>query len=286
MIDAVDLAELFQRVEGTLVARFNEAAAVKHHGDRGENREEVLRDFLAEHLPRRFGVAKGEVMTRGGGHSHSADVIIYDADSGPLLYADKTKILPIECVYGIIEVKSRLSKAEFVDASKKIEAFKRLAPRDLSVIETREYMTVHRPSRPFGMIFAFDLADNSLESLLTNWEERNREVHDVNYFENLVVILGAGLLTWEMADLAVGNKHLLLDTDEFVDHMLTEEKRARNDEPPTDRVVRQVVEARGQETFGRFFVYLLIALERLRLGVADLGRYLDPDLPFMIRRES
>jgi len=40
------------------------------------------------------------------------------------------------------------------------------------------------------------------------------------------------------------------------------------------------------ETFGRFFVYLLIALERMRLGVADLGRYLDPDMPMAIRRES
>lgn len=282
----MDLAELFQRVEGTLVARFNEAAVVEHRGDRGENREEVLREFLAEHLPNRFGVTKGEVMTRGGGHSHSADIIIYDADSGPLLYADKTTILPIESVYGIIEVKSRLSKAEFSDASEKIEAFKRLAPRDLSVIQTREYMTVHRPSRPFGIIFAFDLADNSLDSLLTNWEERNREVHDVNYFENLVVVLGAGLLTLEMVDLTVGNKHVLLDTDEFVDHMLTEQKRTRNHEPPTEQLVRRIVERRGQETFGRFFVYLLITLERLRLGVTDLGRYLDPDLPFTIRRES
>ena len=40
------------------------------------------------------------------------------------------------------------------------------------------------------------------------------------------------------------------------------------------------------ETFGRFFVYLLIVLERMRLGVADLGRYLDPDMPMAIRRES
>lgn len=282
----MDLTELFQRVEGTLVARFNEAAAVEHHGDRGENREEVLRGFLAEHLPQRFGVTKGEVMTRGGGHSHSADIIIYDADSGPLLYADKTTILPIESVYGIIEVKSRLSKAEFINASKKIAAFKQLAPRDLSVIETREYMTVHRPSRPFGMTFAFDLADNSLDSLLTNWDERNHEVHDVNYFENLVVVLGAGFLVFEMVDLAAGNKHVLLDTDEFVDYILTEQKRERNQEPPTERLVRRIVERRGKETFGRFFVYLLIALERMRLGVADLARYLDPDLPFTVRRES
>jgi hypothetical protein len=71
-----------------------------------------------------------------------------------------------------------------------------------------------------------------------------------------------------------------------VTYILTEQKRVRNGEPPTGRLVRRVTEERGAETFGRFFVYLLLALERLRLGVVDLGRYVDPDLPFAIRRES
>jgi hypothetical protein len=282
----MDVTELFQRIEATLVARYNEAAAVKHMGDRGENREAVLREFLSEHLPNRFGVAKGEVVTRSGRQSHSADIIIFDAAYAPVLYAGDTLIVPIEAVYGIIEVKSKLSKAEFRDASQKVQAFKQLAPRELSVIQTREYMTMHRPSRPFGMIFAFDLADNSLASLDQNWEERNKEVHDVNFFENLIVILGAGLLAFEMVDLTAGERHALLDTDEFVNYMLTEDKRARNNEPATGRLVRRVIEDRGAETFGRFFVYLLLALERLRLGVVDLGRYIDPDLPFAIRRES
>jgi hypothetical protein len=282
----MDVPELFQRIEATLVARYNEAASVKHMGDRGDNREAVLREFLTEHLPNRFGVGKGEVVTRHGGHSHSADVVIFDADYAPVLYAGNTLIIPVEAVYGIIEVKSRLSKAEFRDASQKIEAFKQLAPRDLSIIQTRDYMTMHRPSRPFGMVFAFDVADNSLNSLNENWDERNKEVHDVNFFENLVVVLGAGLLTFEMVDLTAGQKHVLLDTDEFVNHMLTEQKRVRNSEPPTGRLVRRVIEERGAETFGRFFVYLLVALERLRLGVVDLGRYVDADLPFAIRRES
>jgi hypothetical protein len=143
--------------------------------------------FLAEHLPRRYGVTKGEVVTKSGDQSHSADVIVYDAMNCPVLYSGATTVLPIEGVYGIIEVKSTMSKVEFGDASKKIEAFKRLAPRDLSVIQTREYVTVHRPSRPFGIAFGYSLSDNSLESLRSNFDERHREIHDVNYFVNLLV---------------------------------------------------------------------------------------------------
>ena len=116
-----------------------------------------------------------------------------------------------------LEFHSSPLQAVFIDASKKVEAFKRLAPQDLSVIQTREYVTLHRPSRPFGMVFAYDLADNSLNSLMENWTERHKEVHDVNFFENGVVVLGAGLLVFEKVDLAAGQKHLLLGTDEFVD---------------------------------------------------------------------
>jgi hypothetical protein len=111
-------------------------------------------------------------------------------------------------------------------------------------------------------------------------------VHDVNFFENLVVVLASGLLAFEMVNLSAGEKHVLLSTDEFVNYMLTEQKRQRTGEPETGVLVRRIVEDRGAETFGRFFVYLLIALERMRLGVADLGRYLDPDMPMAIRRES
>jgi hypothetical protein len=282
----MDLAQFFQSVEETLLGLYRQAEAVKHVGDRGENREAALRDFLREHLPRRYGVTKGEVITKSGEQSHSADVVIYDALDCPVLYSGETAILPIEGVYGIIEVKSTLSKAEFVDATKKIEAFKKLAPRDLSVIKTREYVTVHRPSRPFGAVLGYSLAGNSLDSLASNFEERNQEIHDVNYFANLVAVLGAGLLRFERVDLNAGQKHVFLGTDEFVDYILTEQKRARNNEPSTGQIVRLVQEALGRRTFGRFFIYLLVMLGGMRLAIPELGRYLDPDFPHTVHRES
>ena len=149
------LSEFFVRVENTMQSRFQEASLVRHAGDRGENRERILRDFLEKHLPYRYGVTKGEIMTMEGEHSHAADIIIYDAVNCPVLYEEDTAVLPVEGVYGIIEVKSRLPKPELLDAARKVESFKRLAPRELSVISTREYVTVHRPSRPFGIVLGY-----------------------------------------------------------------------------------------------------------------------------------
>jgi hypothetical protein len=282
----MDLKELLRLTEEELLARFRAAGYVEHLGDRGENREEILRNFLDKNLPRRYGIGKGAVVTKEGVQSHSADIVVYDAIECPILYAERTQVFPIEGVYGLIEVKSRLAKSEFLDACEKIRVFKQLAPRDLSVIQTRYGATVHRPSRPFGIVLAFGLADNSLESLAANWEMLNSQIHDVNYFANLVAILGTGILRHEVADLSIGEKRPLLDTDEFVELVLTSQKRQVSGEAPLEVYFRIVKENSGARTFGRFLVYLLAMLARLKLGAPDLGRYIDPDLPILVRRES
>ena len=282
----VNLPDFFARVEETLLARFREAGFISHPGDKGDNREEILREFLQEHLPAKYGVLKGEIIARSGDHTHSADIIIHDALNAPVLFKGKTAVVPIESVYGIIEVKSSLSKTELLDTLTKIQAFKRLAPRDLNVIQTREYVTVHRPSRPFGITLGYQLADNSLDSLSENWAAENARIHDVDYFANMIAVLGRGVLRYEVVNLSRGTKELLVDTDQFVNLVLTAKKRAANNEPNDETVLRIVKEEAADRTFGRVFVYLLIMLERMKLSVPDLGRYLDPSLPYMIARES
>jgi len=280
------LPKLFSSIEATMLARFREAGFIKHAGDKGENREHILREFLSEHLPKKYGVAKGEIITKKGQHSHSADIIIYDALNCPILYSEKTAIIPIEGVYGIIEVKSLLSKAEFIGAARQIERFKRLAPRDLGVIETREYVTVHRSSRPFGIVVGFDCSGNSLESLRSNWTELNADIHDVNFFVNYLCVLGEGLLRYEKVNLSIGEKTLLIDTGEFVNLVLAQKKKAANKEAHDEIILRIISEELKDGTFGRFFVYLLVLLSRMKVNAPDLGQYIDTELPLTIVKES
>jgi len=54
----MDLNELFSSIETTMIARFRESGFIQHSGDKGENREEILREFLEKHLPKRYGVPK------------------------------------------------------------------------------------------------------------------------------------------------------------------------------------------------------------------------------------
>jgi hypothetical protein len=282
----VDVGEVFRQFEEEIATQSAAAGLIQHAGDRGGAREEILREFLATHLPQKYGVAKGAAITKQGQQSHAIDVIIYDAVNCPIIYAKGTHVLPVEGVYGIIEVKSTISKHELEDAVRKVAEFKRLAPRDLTVIQTREYMTMHRPSRPFGAVLAFGLADNSLDSLSQNWETLNRDIHDVNFFANLIGVLGTGLLLFERVDWTAGEIGPLLDTDEFVKGVQTSQTRQAAGASPPDVMLRASVDACGDRTFGRFFIYLLMMLERLQLGIADLGQYLDPSLPITVHRES
>ncbi|EHU5129696.1 hypothetical protein RAL01_004133 [Vibrio vulnificus] len=279
------LEDLFSSIESTLLSRFKESGFIQHSGDKGENREEILIEFLRNHLPKRYGITKGEIITHKGERSHAIDIIIYDAVNCPVLYAGKTSILPIEGVYGIIEVKSTLSKAEFIDASSKIESFKKLAPRELGIIAARDSVTLHRPSRPFGIVLGYQLSSNSLESLKDNWQEQCNQVYDVNYFTNLVCVLGEGLLHYEQCNLSKGEKELLLDTDEFVNLVLTAHKRHDNGEQSDEIILRIINEAVKDRTFGRFVTYLLIMLTKMKLNVPDLTRYIDPELPMAVVKE-
>jgi hypothetical protein len=282
----MDMAQFFSKVEATFLAKFQETASIGHPGDKGENREEILSDFLLQHLPKRYGVTKGQAVTRHGIMSHSADIIIYDSLNCPVLYQGRTAILPIEGVYGIIEVKSRLTKAELLDAMGKIEKFKQLAPRDLGIIQEREKFSLLRPSRPFGAVFAYGLADNSPKSITANYVEEHARIHDVDYFTNMVCVLGSGLLLhYNKIDLTIGERTPLIDTDEFVDLILLTQKRARTAEPSPEVMLEVAPSDLGDQSFGRFFVFLLIVLERMKLNVPDLGRYVDPNLPLQIRRE-
>lgn len=282
----MDIQERFARLEDTLLSQFREAGFVHHAGDRGENREEILRDFLQKHLPKRYGVLKGEIITRDGAKSHSADIIIYDAMNAPVLYSGRTAVLPIESVYGIIEVKSTLSKAELVDALKKIESFKQLAPRQLSIVQTRDSMAALRPSTPFGIVVGYQLADNSLVSLRQNYYEENNRIHFVHYFANLIAVLGCGLVYPEVVDFRDGTKQPLLDSDQFGINLQTIDKHRKEGATEDAMLVRIIEIAAGDRTFGRLFVFLLMMLARLRLGVPDIAQYYDPELPMTIQRES
>jgi hypothetical protein len=98
-----------------------------HRPSGGENRESVVGSFLKENLPMHFGVDTGLILAQSGEFTRQADLCIVDQTwNAPLYLTSPNRIWPIEAVYALIEVKTRLSPSNLSDAIEKCRRFKTL----------------------------------------------------------------------------------------------------------------------------------------------------------------
>lgn len=191
----MDIRKVFRGISKKLYSDFEISAQINHDGTMGDFRENSLREFLQNgRLPKRLGVGKGEIVGHISNVSKQSDLIIYDQlDSIPLLYDKDVQVYPIDCVYGIIEVKSQLKKTRLIEALDNIKSVKQLTPDDYVRRKVLFMEQQYKRPRPFGFVFAFSLAENSLNSLTQNlaeWEKLNPP----ESWPNLIVVLGEGII--------------------------------------------------------------------------------------------
>ncbi|MGF6443624.1 DUF6602 domain-containing protein [Paraburkholderia youngii] len=192
----MDAKQLFRAVSDKMQRDFELAAQFAHMPTRGAAREDTLRKFLTDgRLPAKYGLGSGEVVDHLRRVSRQCDIVIYDSIYGlSLHYNEQSQIHPIDSVYGIIEVKSGLSKAELLDSLEKIKVFKQMSP-DGAISEPlgNGYSVLRARSAPFGVVFAYALGGNSLNSLQENlqeWEANNPP----SVWPNYICVLGEGCI--------------------------------------------------------------------------------------------
>lgn len=89
-------------------------AALSHRGQKGSAMEQSVLRLLEDHLPARLGVTEGAVVASSGYMSPQLDIIIYDKSAAQILYCNgPTRIVPIEYVFAVGEVKSVLDRAGY-----------------------------------------------------------------------------------------------------------------------------------------------------------------------------
>ncbi|HDX9638968.1 TPA: DUF6602 domain-containing protein [Bacillus mobilis] len=168
-----------ESVARKLLADFEASKVLAHHGLKGDVRENALSTFLKKHLPEKFKVGSGIVVNSEGEQSRQQDIIIYDAFNAPLLHNEEnTKIIPVESVYGTIEVKSTLSKPELIKCINNIKSIKALSNLPHPI--------------PHGFVFAYQ-ADSSIDTVCKNVAELNKEVNWEHRI-NTICILNQGVI--------------------------------------------------------------------------------------------
>jgi hypothetical protein len=139
---------------------------VTHSGTKGEGREDIVKRFLTDYLPKNLGVGSGLVIDSTGRPSLQQDVVIYDISKCPILYnMGGSQIFPVEGVYAVIEVKSNLDGAELNDCIEKILSVKNLKKTEFfkpgGPIEDK--YTLYGKEFQFFPILGYAFAFNSIE---------------------------------------------------------------------------------------------------------------------------
>lgn len=128
--------------------------------------EAEFRKWLSDFLPKRYGVTSGFIISQGlpnSEHLVHYDVIIYDQLESPILWVDgspdssgqgRSLAIPVEYVFGVIEVKSAFNKKAAQNA---VEQLAKLKPL-LAQVEPRDQrIKLYLPQNFFCATVFFEL---------------------------------------------------------------------------------------------------------------------------------
>lgn len=156
------LAQILSSVADRMLADFKSSGIAKHRGSKGTVREaQLLNNFLQKYLPRTvLAEHSGEVIATNGEVSGQCDILIMDPSTPPFWDEEDYRIVPVECLYGVIEVKSFLDTAELRSACENIarlKSFPKAAYHWDKIGQTRWAYGRSWPYVPtVGIVFAYD----------------------------------------------------------------------------------------------------------------------------------
>jgi len=199
------IEEVFEEVSAQMRSDFDKSkSALSHAGLKGSSNEEIVKLFLKQYLPKNLEISTGLVVDSKGGVSRQLDIIIHDAAKTPIFFQSAdTRVIPVECVYAVIEVKAYLDKSELEKSFQNMRSVKELEKvaffqPNSEIIETKNLFGKewsHWPVTHF--VFAFD--SPGLDSVLSNLQglESGLEVHKRI---DTVCILGKGVILNQASD--------------------------------------------------------------------------------------
>ena len=175
-------------------------AALNHSGQKGAILEDKLRSYLTEVLPNRLGVTEGIIYSSIGEVSPQCDVIVYDRHHTPVLFNENgTRAIPVECVFAIIEVKTRLSKGDlisFCSVLQTIRAFDRSALYPSPTL-TKTFLLDDKPMNFFPILgYMFSMESSSKISGLQEEIQRMLSGTNLSRLPNCVYVSNEGCIAY------------------------------------------------------------------------------------------
>lgn len=189
------------------------SSLTSHRGEIGRLNETHLVRMLRRYLPPKFGIGTGFIVSGGETADQSAqcDIIIYDAiNNAPFYYSEAWQVYPVEMVYGVIEVKTRIDTTELIDAFEKCARIRALCrtpegkpnKRYLRPVTPKPKQPAEHQSYASGVpprFFVFGYEGPSAESLSGTFADLTQTMDGAHIHGICVLDEGSGLFLQHLA---------------------------------------------------------------------------------------
>lgn len=135
MTQKYDLNSIFSSINQSMTTDLQIARATAGHpGDKGDASEGDWVKLFNDYLPQRYQALKCHVIDCQNAVSEQIDVAIVDRQYTPFIWQHKgLKVVPVEAVYAIFEVKQDLNKSHIEYAHAKITSVRKLHKTSLPI---------------------------------------------------------------------------------------------------------------------------------------------------------
>jgi hypothetical protein len=162
-----------------------------HPAEFGRYRENATKDLLSLVLKRDCAVSDGFLINSEGAVSTQCDIIIHNAEMQPIIADDIAKMFPVEEVRAFGEIKSKLSKDEFVKALQKMAQNKKMFDI-ISGAKGRQGFMGHAYSFLACNELDFDINKLNFDDVYVDFERK--------YWHNAILSVKNGAFCYRMSE--------------------------------------------------------------------------------------
>ena len=202
---------LIQKID-TFVNQFKESKNVFydankkqpiHPGEYGIYREKICKEFLKAIVPSKFNFGTGFVINTFNEVSSQCDIIVHDSQNTPLIQNNELETFyPIETVVAIGEIKSKLSKTNFVGALKTLAKIKKMRENIKNPVIIHPSQSTFREynpkNHPYDQIVTFLICEKlefNYDNLVNEFDSIYEEF-PVSLRHNLILSIDDGLICY------------------------------------------------------------------------------------------
>ena len=119
--------EVVKSLNREILEKLSRTRIIKHPGENGKAREQIISDYLSNILPKCVRIGTGFIIDSAGEISRQIDVLIYRDDYHPVITVGTINYYMAESVVAVIEIKASIKNTKtLADAIENIKSAKKL----------------------------------------------------------------------------------------------------------------------------------------------------------------